>query len=84
MSSSSKKIDLKRDFAAGIYLSEVQNPPPPPARCTVYNTRTCMQYTYSHIEEWGGGELNQREVEKGNRSQRCVENTNMTDCISCL
>ncbi len=26
--SSSKNIDLKRDFAAGVYLSEAQNPIP--------------------------------------------------------
>jgi hypothetical protein len=28
--SSSKEIDLKRDFAAGVYLSEFQNPILPP------------------------------------------------------
>ncbi len=28
--SSSKKIDLKRDFAAGVYLSEAQDPVRPP------------------------------------------------------
>jgi hypothetical protein len=33
--SSSKKIDLERDFAAGVYLSEAQNPIPPPLH-TVY------------------------------------------------
>jgi hypothetical protein len=31
-----------------------------------------------------GGDLNQRECERGNRSQSWVENTNMTDCISGL
>jgi hypothetical protein len=41
--SSSKKIYLWRDFLAGVYLSEAQNPilpPPPPTHCvymlTVY------------------------------------------------
>ncbi len=33
--SSSKKIDLKGDFAAGIYLTEAQKPIPPPLH-TVY------------------------------------------------
>jgi hypothetical protein len=34
--SSSKKIGLYRDFVAGVYLSEAQNPvpPPPPTHCT--------------------------------------------------
>ncbi len=48
--SSSKKIDLKRDFAAGVYLSEAQNPPPP------YTLYTWIQYTYSHREGGGGVE----------------------------
>jgi hypothetical protein len=34
------KIDLLRDFAAGVY----QNPKPP------YTLDTCRQYTYSHRE----------------------------------
>ncbi len=55
--SSSKKIDLWRDFAAGVYLSEAQNPMPP--LHTEYCT--CIQYTYSHREGGGGGEMNQRE-----------------------
>jgi hypothetical protein len=46
--SSSKKIDLYRDFAAGVYLSEAQNPIPPS-----YTLYTCIQYTYSDRE---GGE----------------------------
>jgi hypothetical protein len=48
---------------------------PPP-----YTLNTCMQYSYSH-REGGGGELNQREGERGNteeyRSQSWVENTNL-------
>jgi hypothetical protein len=37
---------MLRDFAAGVYLSEAQNPMPPlhTAYCT------CIQYTYSHRE----------------------------------
>jgi hypothetical protein len=53
----SKIIDLYRDFAAGVYLSEAQNriPPPPPLE-TVY------VYIYSTLINTGkGGELNQRE-----------------------
>jgi hypothetical protein len=41
------KIDLKRYFAAGVYLSEAQNPIPPPP------------YTLIHTRK--GGELNERE-----------------------
>jgi hypothetical protein len=42
--SSSKKIDLERDLAAGVYLSEALNPIPP------YTLYTCMNYTYSNRE----------------------------------
>ncbi len=31
----------------------------------------------------GGGELNQRDGQRGNSSQSWVENTNMTDCTQC-
>jgi hypothetical protein len=47
--SSTKKIDLQRDFAAGVYLSEAQNPIPFP----LYTLYTCIQYTCLHRE---GGE----------------------------
>ncbi len=44
------------DFAADVYMSEAQNPiPPPPPRFTVY------LYTYLHREGEEGGELTQRE-----------------------
>ncbi len=58
--SSSKTIDLERDFAAGGYLSEALKPTLPPS--TLY---TRMQYTYSHREGGGGVgvESNQREGE---------------------
>ncbi len=52
---SSSKNDLKRDFAAGVYLSEAQSLTPPPP----YTLYTCIQYIYSLRK--GGGELNQRE-----------------------
>jgi hypothetical protein len=54
------------DFAAGVNLSEAQNPVHPPP----YTLYTCIQYTYSY-REWGlGGELNQREGERGNRGEK--------------
>ncbi len=46
--------------------------------------KSLVQYTYSHREGRGGGELNQREGERGNRGehrlQSWVENANMTEC----
>ncbi len=59
--SSSKKIDLSRDFAAGVYLSEAQNSIPPPlfTQCTVYVYTVCL------FTQGRGGELNQREGERG-------------------
>jgi hypothetical protein len=77
-----KKIYLQGDFAAGIYLSEAQNPitPPPP-----YTLHTVYVYPVNlFIRGRGGGRLNQREGAKGNSSQSWVENTYMTDCISSL
>ncbi len=60
-----KKINLLRDFAADVYLSEAQNhiTPPPP-----YTLHTCIQYTYSHRKGGPGGELNhaERRGERGN------------------
>jgi hypothetical protein len=75
--SSSKEIDLLRDFAAGVYLSEARNPILPLTHCLrVYNTEYC---TYSHREE--------RERVEPERSREAtvhiswVENNNMTDCM---
>jgi hypothetical protein len=68
---SSKKIDLERDFAAGVYLSEAQNPITPHPH-TVHIRVYC---TLIHTGKRGrGGELNHREVERGNSSQSWVEN----------
>ena len=66
--SSSKKIYLKRDFAAGVFLSETPSPPtrPPPLHTL---------YVYTVIG--GKGELTREKVRGGK-----VENTNMTDRIS--
>jgi hypothetical protein len=64
--SSSKKIDLKRDFAADVYLSEAQIPiPPPPHPYTLYVA--CIQYTYSHRE---GGEGERVEPERRGEGQQ--------------
>jgi hypothetical protein len=49
---------------------------PPP-----YTLYTCKLYTYSHREGGRGGEW---KGEWGNTSQRWVENTNLTDCISAV
>jgi hypothetical protein len=55
-------------FAAGVYLSEAQNPIPPPFT-------HCMR-VYSILihrgKGGGGGELNQRECKRGNSSLSCV------------
>ncbi len=62
--SSSKKIYLERDFAAGVYLAEAQNPiplPPPPLHTVyVYTPVYTIQYTYSHSKGGEGMVLNQR------------------------
>jgi hypothetical protein len=44
------------NFAAGVYISEAQNPIPP-----LHTVYTCIQYTYSHGEKGKGVEFNQRE-----------------------
>ncbi len=76
--SSSKKIYLKRDFAAGVFLPEASSPPmtlnPPPPYILyirVYSIR-------------GEGRANQRKGQRGNSLQSWVENTNTTNCISIL
>ncbi len=54
--SSSKKIDLARDLAAGVYLSEAQNPIHP-THCSVY-----VYKVYLFTQGRGkGGVLNLRE-----------------------
>ncbi len=72
-------MDLKRDFAAGVYLSEAKNPIPLPLHTV--NEYTVYLFTQGRGE---GGEVNQREGYWGNSSQTRVENTNMTECISSL
>jgi hypothetical protein len=62
--SSSKKIDLYKDFAAGVYLPEVQSPIPP----LPHYIRYAVQYTYSHRERGRRGELNHRKGRRGNSS----------------
>ncbi len=73
--SSSKKIDLQRDFAAGVYLSDTPLPPP------LY---TVFVHVLIHTEKGEGRYGPERRLEGGNSSQSWVENTKMTDCISSL
>jgi hypothetical protein len=57
--SSFKKNDLKRDFAVGVYLSEAENPIPPPlTHCIIVYSI----HTYSHREGVEGGGV---EVRRG-------------------
>jgi hypothetical protein len=55
--SSSKKMDLQKEFAAGVYLSEAQSPIPPPPVHTVY-VYTVLLFTQGRGEKES---LNQRE-----------------------
>jgi hypothetical protein len=65
--SSSKQVDLSRDFAAGVYLSEAQNLIPPPLITLLFTQGRGVR----------GGMLNQRELEK--RFQSWVKSTNVTE-----
>jgi hypothetical protein len=62
--SASKKLTCKGTLQEGVYLSEAQNPiPPPPSHCI---------RVYSILLHTGKGkveELKQREWERGNNSQ---------------
>jgi hypothetical protein len=58
--SSSKKINLSSDFAAGVYLSEAHNPVPPPPLHTVF---VYTVYLFLQGREKGG------RVEPETRSQ---------------
>jgi hypothetical protein len=60
----SKKLDLKRDFEADVYLPESQIPIPPHPY-TLYVA--CIQYTYSHRE---GGEGKRVEPERRGEGQQ--------------
>ncbi len=61
-----KKIDLERDFAAGVYLRPRTSNPP---------LTHCIRVDSILIHTWkgGGGELNQREGERGSSSQSWVK-----------
>ncbi len=76
--SSSKKMTCKGTLRqVFICLFPRTSYPPPPPIHTV-----CVYTVYLFTRE--GGDLNQREGERGNSSQSWVENTNITDCISSL
>jgi hypothetical protein len=77
--SSSKKIDLRRDFAAGVYLSEAQNPLSPPHTLYTVNSKLI------HTGKGRGGRVEpERRLDWDQLTKSWVENTNMTDCISSL
>jgi hypothetical protein len=80
--SSSKKNYLYRGFGAGVYLSEAQNPIP--ARPTHCIRVQYTEYLFTQGRGEGGGELKQREGQRGTSSRSWIENTNMTHCISSL
>jgi hypothetical protein len=67
-----QKIDLKRIYAAGVYLFEAQNPINSPLT-------QCIRVDSIFIIHIGRGERERVELERS-----WVENTNMTDCISSL
>jgi hypothetical protein len=76
--SSSKQTDLLRDFAAGVYLSEAQNPIPPPLH-TVY-----VYTVYLFTQERGGGRIEPERRSDGQQFTKLYRHTNLTDCISSL
>jgi hypothetical protein len=51
--SSSKKIDLQMDFAAGVYLSEAQNPIPSPHTVNVYALQEFLTLTLTSESVYG-------------------------------
>jgi len=58
--SSSEKIDLYRDFATGVYLSEAPNPVPLPL--SLHILAYSIHCTYSHREGGRGESWNKIEV----------------------
>ncbi len=67
--SSSKKIDLYRNFAAGVYNLYVWGPEPH----TLSPLHTIYVYTVYLFHREMEGELKQREGERGNSSQSWVD-----------
>ncbi len=65
--SSSKTIDLQRDFAAGVWGPEPHTPPPPVYVCTVHLLTQ---------RKGAGGIVEPERRLEGNSSQSWVENTN--------
>jgi hypothetical protein len=64
---SSQKIDLQRDFAAGVNLSETQNLIPPFLHTVYVYT---VQYTYSHREAGRGGRVEPKRRGRGATVQK--------------
>ncbi len=78
---SSKKMDLKRDFAAGVLSvwGSLSSYEPKPHLHIVY-VYTVYFFTQGREE---GGELTRKKL-RWQKFTKPVENTNMTDCISSL
>jgi hypothetical protein len=66
---SSKKIDLYRDFAAGFYLSECQNPIPPPLILHTEHVNVDTVYLFTKRRRKGGDQR----WERGSSSQSRVK-----------
>jgi hypothetical protein len=64
--SPSKKLICVKGLCVGIYLSEAQNPIPPPPLLHCKRVYSILIHTGKGE---GGGELKQREGERGNSSQ---------------
>jgi hypothetical protein len=81
-----KKLTGKWTLRQVFICLSPRTPCPPPSHtvyCIVY---TCIQsvYFFKQGRGRGGRELDHREGKRGNSSNICAENTNMTDCISSL
>jgi hypothetical protein len=71
--SSSKNRPVKELSGSCLYVGGQESNTPPPHTVQYM----CIKFTYSH-KEWGmGGDIYQRERERGTSSQSLVEHTNM-------
>jgi hypothetical protein len=77
--SSSEKIDLLRDFMAGVYLSRAQIDPIPTHPPL---THSILIHTGKGGEE--GGRIEPERRLEGQKLTKLGRNTNMTDCTSSL
>jgi hypothetical protein len=75
------KIDQYKYLAAGVYLSEAPDPPPPDTHCMSTFTAVLIHTVKG---EGGGGVGEPVRRLQGHKFTKPVENTNMTDCVSSL